>query len=109
MSAAITLAITDSPARVAFVLFRRARTIINSRSMTRRLAKAAVVPAALFGHTVFAQGGGNAPADGECRIRNQFTGPDKVLAVGANGNVYLAARNDRDDSQVRLLSANQGA
>lgn len=45
-------------------------------------------------------------ANGSYRLSNQFTGPNKVLALNADGQIYLADRNENDNSQIWELTAN---
>ena len=58
--------------------------------MKQFLAKTLIFLINVISYTAMAQTASNTPAEGDYRISNQFTGPNKVLALSPAGKIYLA-------------------
>ncbi len=72
------------------------------------LAAATIFLMSVISYAVMAQAGTNTLADGNYRLSNQFTGPNKVLALSPDGKIYLADKKENDNTQIWELAANNG-
>jgi hypothetical protein len=74
--------------------------------MKQFFAKAIIFLISVISCTAIAQTAANTPAEGNYRISNQFTGPNKVLTLSPDGKIYLADKKENDNTQIWELAAN---